>query len=83
MLTGFVPQVEKMGLKVIDVGSGNLNPFKVSRYIYNSADTLKKIKPDVCLTFSISPAIWGNLITRELKIPTITNITGIGPLFHQ
>jgi len=77
----FLPQVEKMGLKVIDVGSGNLNPIKVSRYIYMLRKSLKKIKPDVCLTFSIRPAIWGNLITRKLKIPTITNITGVGPLF--
>jgi glycosyltransferase involved in cell wall biosynthesis len=77
----FVSQVEKMGLKVVNVGSGNLNPFKVSRYIYNLRRALKKIKPDVCLTFSIRPAIYGNLITRVLKIPTITNITGIGPLF--
>src|SRR5258705_5908470 len=76
----FVSQVEKMGLKVVNVGSGNLNPFKVFRYIYNLRRALKRIKPDVCLTFSIRPAIWGNLITRELKIPTITNITGIGPL---
>ena len=77
----FVTQVEKMGLKVINVGSGNLNPLKVSRYIYNLRRALKKINPDVCLTFSIRPAIWGNLVTRQLKIPTITNITGVGPLF--
>ena len=77
----YVPQVEKMGLKVVDVGSGNQNPFKVARYIYNLRKALKKIKPDVCLTFSIRPAIWGNLITRQLHIPTITNITGVGPLF--
>ena len=77
----FVNQVEKMGLKVFNVGSGNLNPFKVARYIFNLRKALKKIKPDVCLTFSIRPAIWGNLITRQLNIPTITNITGVGPLF--
>ncbi len=77
----FVSQVEKMGLKIVNIGSGNLNPLKVSRYIYNLRKALKKIKPDVCLTFSIRPAIWGNLITRDLNIPTITNITGVGPLF--
>ena len=38
----FLPQVEKMGLKVIDVGSGNLNPVKVSRYIYNLQKGIKK-----------------------------------------
>jgi len=77
----FVSQVEKTGLKVINIGSGNLNPIKVSKYILNLYKALKRIQPDVCLTFSIRPAIWGNFITRVLKIPTITNITGVGPLF--
>jgi glycosyltransferase involved in cell wall biosynthesis len=77
----FVSQVEKTGLKVIHIGSGNLNPVKVSKYIYHLYRALKKVAPDVCLTFSIRPAIWGNFITRFLNVPTITNITGVGPLF--
>ncbi len=79
----YVSQVEKTGLKVIDVGSGNVNPINVTRYIYALHKSIKKINPDVCLTFSIRPAIWGNIITRRLKIPTITNITGVGPLFQS
>lgn len=79
----YVSQVEKTGLKVIDIGSGNVNPLKVTLYIYNLYKALKKIGPDVCLTFSIRPAIWGNIITRRLRIPTITNITGVGPLFQS
>ncbi|MEO6843971.1 MAG: glycosyltransferase family 4 protein [Ginsengibacter sp.] len=77
----FESQVEKTGLKVINIGSGNLNPLKVSKYIFNLYRALKRLQPDVCLTFSIRPAIWGNFLTRYLKIPTITNITGVGPLF--
>jgi glycosyltransferase involved in cell wall biosynthesis len=77
----FVSQVEKTGLHVINIGSGNLNPLKVLKYIFNLYNALRTIQPDVCLTFSIRPAIWGNFITRFLKIPTITNITGVGPLF--
>src|ERR1035441_7312681 len=52
----FSPQVEKMGLKVINVGSGNYNPFRVLRYIYDLRKALKKINPDICLTFSIN--VW-------------------------
>lgn len=77
----FVSHVEKTGLHVINIGSGNLNPWKVLKYIFNLHQALKKIQPDVCLTFSIRPAIWGNFINRHLNIPTITNITGVGPLF--
>ena len=77
----FVGQVEKTGLHVINIGYGNSNPIKVVKYIYRLYSALKNVKPDVCLTFSIRPAIWGNFITRSLGIPTITNITGVGPLF--
>ncbi len=77
----FESQVKKTGLKVVNIGSGNMNPVKVSKYIFNLYHALKKLEPDLCLTFSIRPAIWGNFIARYLKIPTITNITGVGPLF--
>jgi len=77
----FESQVEKTGLRVVNIGSGNLNPIKVSKYIFNLYTALKRLQPDVCLTFSIRPAIWGNFLTRYFKIPTITNITGVGPLF--
>ncbi|HMJ48006.1 MAG TPA: glycosyltransferase family 4 protein, partial [Ferruginibacter sp.] len=29
------------------------------------------------------PAIWGNVVAARLRVPTITNITGIGPLFAR
>lgn len=76
-------KVEKTGIKVVDVGSGNVNPIKILRYIYKLYIHLKKIKPDICLTFSVRPAIWGNLTCRALSIPVITNITGTGPLFES
>jgi glycosyltransferase involved in cell wall biosynthesis len=79
----FVSHVEKTGLRVINIGSGNLNPFKILIYIYHLYRALKKLKPDLCLIFSIRPAIFGNLIARYLHIPTITNITGVGPLFSS
>lgn len=76
-------KVEESGIKVIDVGSGNVNPLKISLYIYKLYVNLKKVKPAVCLTFSVRPAIWGNLTCRMFSIPVITNITGTGPLFES
>lgn len=73
----------KNGFTVVDVQSSNQNPLDIIRYISNIRKALKSIQPDVCLTFTIRPAIWGNFVTRRLGIPTITNITGIGPLFDQ
>lgn len=68
------------GFNVIDVKTSNTNPLHVLMYIRNIRSALKSINADICLTFTMRPAIWGNMVTRLLKIPTITNITGIGPL---
>lgn len=68
------------GFKVIDVKTSNTNPLDILSYIRNVRSALRSTKAEVCLTFTMRPAIWGNMITRRMKIPTITNITGIGPL---
>ena len=68
------------GFNVIDVGTSNTKPTEVFDYINTLRKTLKQIEADICLTFTMRPAIWGNMVTRLLGIPTITNITGIGPL---
>ena len=79
----FKNEVEDSGLKVYDVGSGNTNPIKILIYIWKVFYFMRQIQPDVCLTFSVRPAIWGNIIARILGIPVITNISGIGPLFSS
>lgn len=73
----------ELGLKVIEVGSANYNPLKIGSYIYKLKKVLNQIKPDICLTFSIRPAIFGNIVARTMNIPVITNITGTGPLFDN
>lgn len=69
------------GFKVIDVGACKQNIFEIGGYLLRLRKALTVIRPDLCLTFTIRPAIWGNLVTRMLGIPTITTITGTGPLF--
>ncbi len=71
------------GINIVDVGSNAQNPFSTFQHLRQLYQALKEYQPDVCLTFTIRPAIYGNLVTRVLKIPTITNITGIGPLFEN
>lgn len=86
LTTGNKPDLQRArenNFDIIDVGVSMQNPLSIFRYMRNLHATLKKFQPDVCLTFTIRPAIWGNLITRKLTIPTITNITGIGPLFEH
>ncbi len=67
----------------IDVGKAVLNPAAAVKYNSRLRKALKEVKPDVCLTFTIRPAIYGNMVTSRLKIPTISTITGTGPLFES
>lgn len=67
----------------IDVGKSVLNPAAAIKYNSRLRRALKKTRPDVCLTFTIRPAIYGNMVTSKLKIPTISTITGTGPLFES
>jgi len=71
------------GFNVIDVKGSTQNPVDILRYMQNLKRALLLAKADICLTFTIRPAIWGNLVATRLRIPTITNITGIGPLFTR
>ena len=70
-------------VRFIDVGKSVMNPVTALKYNARVRKALKEIRPDVCLTFTIRPAIYGNMVTSGLKIPTISTITGTGPLFDS
>src|SRR6185436_19304092 len=67
----------------VDVGKAVLNPVTALKYYSRLKKAVLQAKPDLCLTFTIRPAIYGNLVTGKLKIPTISTITGTGPLFDS
>ena len=70
-------------VRFIDVGKSVMNPVTAIRYCARLRKALKETKADVCLTFTIRPAIYGNMVTSRMKIPTISTITGTGPLFDS
>lgn len=76
-------EASKKGFVVVDIGSSVQNPLHILCYLLRMYWALKAAKIDLCLTFTIRPAIWGNIVCRVAKIPTVTNITGIGPLFNN
>ena len=54
------------------------NPFKDFALLKKYESTLKRIKPDVVLTFTLKPNIYGAMACGKLQIPCIANITGLG-----
>lgn len=71
---------EKKGFKTIDVPvkRRSKNPFSDVLLLRRYRKILQKEKPNVVLTYTIKPNIYGGFAAKRLKIPYIANITGLG-----
>lgn len=75
-----VEELQKMGCNFIDtfVDRRGLNPIKDLKLLLKYFKILKELKPNVTLTYTIKPNIYGSIACRFKKIPYIVNITGVG-----
>ena len=55
-----------------------MNPIEDLKLINLYKKIIKDINPDVILTYTIKPNIYGGILSRFMKIPYISNITGLG-----
>lgn len=65
----------------IKVSRKGKNPIKDLFFFVELLKIYKKVKPDLCLHYTIKPNIYGALAARRLKIPHINNVTGLGTVF--
>jgi len=74
-----VEQLKEMGCKFIDVplDRRGKNPFKDLNLFFKYIKILNDIKPDMVLTYTIKPNLYGGIICSALGIPYIANITGL------
>ena len=79
----YVERLEAMGVQHIPIklDQQGINPFKDLNLIRQYYTIFKSIRPDLILSYTIKPNIYGNLAAKRLKIPTINNISGLGTLF--
>jgi glycosyltransferase involved in cell wall biosynthesis len=54
------------------------NPIKDLNLLLNYLKILKEIKPNVVLTYTIKPNVYGGIACRIQRVPYISNITGLG-----
>ena len=72
--------LKEIGVEIIDtnVDRRGINIFKDLKLMRKYNQIIKKIKPNVVLTYTIKPNIYGGMICRKTKTPYIANITGLG-----
>lgn len=76
---------EKHNIEILDtnVDRRGLNPIRDMRLFYNYCKILKRVKPDIVITYTIKPNIYGGLACRIKRVPYYVNITGLGSAFQK
>ncbi|HFI0306652.1 TPA: glycosyltransferase family 4 protein [Streptococcus suis] len=59
-----------------------INPFRDIVTVIAYFKLIRKIKPDLVISYTIKPVIYGGIIARLLNYKYIANITGLGTVFQ-
>ena len=79
-LSGYEQELKDMGCELIEteMERRSINPFKEFYLLNSYKRLLEKISPDIVLTYTIKPNVYGGLSCAKLGIPYVANITGLG-----
>lgn len=75
----------KMGCRVdqIKVSKTGTNPFIELALIRSYLKQIERLNPDLVLTYTAKPNIYGSLACQKLKVPYINNVTGLGSMLQD
>ncbi len=74
---------EKLGCHLIitNIERRGMNPFKDILLVLNYYKIIKNVKPNIVLSYTIKPNIYGSITSRYVGVNQICNITGTGATF--
>lgn len=76
----FVSELVKLGCRFLDtpIDRRGMNPLRDGRLFRRYCAILKEIEPDLVITYTIKPNIYGGIACRIAHVPYAANITGLG-----
>lgn len=76
----YVPLLENVGCEYIEskVDRRGTNPISDMKLLSSYVKIINKIKPDIVLTYTIKPNVYGGIACRTTNTPYLPNITGLG-----
>ena len=79
-----VPEIEKLGCRVINtcINRRGVNPKEDYKLFKAYIKLLRDEHPDLVMTYTIKPNIYGGYACSKLGIPYISTITGLGSAFQ-
>ncbi len=75
-----VDKMIAMGCKFIsiEIDKRGTNPFRDMKLASDYFGIMRKVKPDIVLLYTTKVDIYGGIVARMLKIPYLTNVSGLG-----
>lgn len=82
---GFWKELKILACQMFEtnVDRRGMNPVKDFTLLCQYFNIMKKVKPDLVITYTIKPNVYGGLVCRMKKIPYAANITGLGTTFQK
>ncbi|MCU0429902.1 MAG: glycosyltransferase family 4 protein [Cytophagaceae bacterium] len=79
----YVPGLKALGFYFhsLEMPSKGTNPLSDLRLLWQLRMLYSRIRPSVCLHYTIKPNLYGTLAASWLGIPVINNVTGLGTAF--
>lgn len=78
-------ELSEEGCKVVHtpINRRGVNPVEDIKLFFNYCRLIKREKPDLVLTYTIKPNIYGGFCCRILKVPYVVTVTGLGSTFQK
>ncbi|EIM05710.1 glycosyltransferase [Planococcus antarcticus DSM 14505] len=75
-----IPRLKELGCTFIEtpIDRRGINPIADFKLFMKYVKVLKEVKPDIVLTYTIKPNVYGGIASSLLKKPYIANVTGLG-----
>lgn len=79
-----VPELRAEGAKVIHthINRRGMNPMEDIKLYKAYKELISQEKPDVVVTYTIKPNVYGGMAAGKLKVPYVATITGLGSAFQ-
>ena len=83
--TGRVQDLKELGIEMVvsDIDRRGISVLKDLKLMLGYFKHIKKEKPELVITYTIKPNIYGSLACEMLGIPYAVNITGLGTAFQK
>lgn len=80
-----IKELEELGCELIEtpIERRGMNPVRDMKLFLFYWKLIKDKRPDLVITYTIKPNVYGGAVSRILRIPYAVNITGLGTAFQN